>query len=120
MDTYKNILAKNMKKYREAEGYTLEEISFASGITASIWSSYENNRGNPTLDTLEKISNTLNVPLSDLFKTSDDSFELYDDIRFKSIERELRTLSAPQKEHILKIMRHMIALSKLPAGEKLK
>jgi transcriptional regulator with XRE-family HTH domain len=43
-------------------------LAFEIGITQPNMSNIVNNKVNPSLETLEKIANALNVPISDLFE----------------------------------------------------
>ncbi|THF73271.1 helix-turn-helix domain-containing protein [Cohnella fermenti] len=53
---------------REARGYTLSQLSEAVGISHQAISKYENNLSQPSFDMLEKISDTLNMPVTFFFK----------------------------------------------------
>ena len=59
-------LGKNIKKLREARGFTQEYIAFNSDIAFSTLNSIENGHVNPTIGTLYAIADTLKVSLSEL------------------------------------------------------
>lgn len=61
-------LGENIKKIRKLKGLTLKEMSLKTGITSSFLSDIENCKKLPSIDTLSKLSQGLNVPLYVLFK----------------------------------------------------
>lgn len=64
-------IGSNIKNIRIEKGFTQEELALKCELSKNgIWN-YENNKRQPNIDTLEKIANALNVPLSRLLKDSD-------------------------------------------------
>jgi transcriptional regulator with XRE-family HTH domain len=59
-------LGAKVRMLREQLGLTLREFSRRTGISPSFLCEVESGRRNPGPERLEKISETLNVPLSDL------------------------------------------------------
>lgn len=51
---------------------SVSRLAEQSGISASNLSNYMNGKISPTLETLGKISETLNIEISELFRKSDD------------------------------------------------
>lgn len=66
MENMNQIVAKNVKQLREANKLSMEELAKACGISKSMLSQIERGSGNPTLSTLWKIANGLNVPFNAL------------------------------------------------------
>ena len=60
-----------IKDIAKEKGITLNEIAEKVGITQPSISRIVNGRMNPTLDTLEKIADSLGVCISELFKRED-------------------------------------------------
>jgi len=60
------LLAHNIAKYREERGLTIIGMSERCGIAKSTLSVIENGKGNPTIETLWAIANTLDVPFGHL------------------------------------------------------
>lgn len=58
---------KNLKKIRDARGYTQEYMSFNSGISFSTYSTLERGKNNVTLATLYAIADTLKIDIKELF-----------------------------------------------------
>lgn len=61
-------LGENIKEIRKLKRLTLKEMSSKTGIASSFLSDIENNKKLPSVDTLNKISEGLDVPLFVLFK----------------------------------------------------
>ncbi|GAA4818902.1 XRE family transcriptional regulator [Sphingosinicella ginsenosidimutans] len=57
-----------LRKLRAARGLTLDEVSGKTGLAASTLSKIENNKMSLTFDKLQRISNGLNIDISELFK----------------------------------------------------
>ncbi|MBS6642728.1 MAG: helix-turn-helix transcriptional regulator [Clostridiaceae bacterium] len=66
MDTMNLIVAKNIKRLREENKLSMEELSKLSGVSKSMLAQIERGEGNPTLSTLWKISNGMKVPFDAL------------------------------------------------------
>ena len=58
---------KNLKKIREAKGYTQKEFAEICKIAPSRYNHYENGNRQPDLETIEEIANNLEVSIDDLF-----------------------------------------------------
>lgn len=58
--------AKNLKKYREAAGYSAKNFAAALGIPQSTYNGYENGGREPKYDTLCAIAQKLNVSIDEL------------------------------------------------------
>ena len=66
MDPINILVAKNIKKLRETHKLSLEELAKHSGVSKSMLAQIERGEGNPTISTLWKISNGLQVPFDAL------------------------------------------------------
>lgn len=109
---YKQEFADNLRKYREAAALTLDEVAYYSGISASVWSGYENKRGNPTIDTLARISETLSVPVRDLLEIHTDYPERHVDLKIKTLIKDINKLDPTKRELVVKIIRSILLLIK--------
>ncbi|WNV88464.1 XRE family transcriptional regulator [Umezawaea sp. Da 62-37] len=67
------VLAANLRALREHGGLSLSELARRSGIAKGTLSQLESGMGNPTIDTVFSLSNTLGVPVSDLLTAPVDS-----------------------------------------------
>ncbi|MCG2709597.1 MAG: helix-turn-helix domain-containing protein [Thermodesulfovibrionales bacterium] len=68
MRTTKELLGARIKELRKAKGLSQEELSEKVGIDSKHLSRIEVGKSYPSLDTLEKIANALNVEIKDLFE----------------------------------------------------
>ena len=64
----KKLLGKRIKELRKLSGLTQEKLSEMIGIETTSLSGIESGRHFPSLPTLEKIANNLNVELKTLFE----------------------------------------------------
>ena len=61
-------LGQNLRKLRLKKNMSQVDLANALGVDRAYISNIENDRMNPTLSTLEKISNALGISSSDLLK----------------------------------------------------
>lgn len=66
MDSMNRIVGANIRRLREENGLSMEELSKLSGVSKSMLAQVERGEGNPTLSTLWKISNGMKVPFDAL------------------------------------------------------
>ena len=66
MDSMNLIVAKNIKRLREANKLSMDELVKLSGVSKSMLAQIERGDGNPTISTLWKISNGMKVPFDAL------------------------------------------------------
>lgn len=66
MDTMNQIVASNIKRLREMNRFSLEELAKASNVSKSMLAQIERGEGNPTISTLWKIANGMGVPFDSL------------------------------------------------------
>ena len=76
MDTMNIIVAQNIKRLREENKLSMEELSRLSGVSKSMLAQIERGDGNPTISTLWKISNGMKVPFDALTIRPKSPYEL--------------------------------------------
>lgn len=76
MNTMNLIVAKNIKRLREENKLSMEELSKLSGVSKSMLAQIERGEGNPTLSTLWKLSNGMKVPFDALTVCPKTSYEI--------------------------------------------
>ena len=62
-------LARNVRRLRKEKGWTQDELAAKLKVEQMAVSLIENNRSNPTLETLEAVAACLGVRFIDLFET---------------------------------------------------
>lgn len=70
------IVAKNIKRLREENKLSMDELSKLSGVSKSMLAQIERGDGNPTISTLWKISNGMKVPFDALTVRPKSPYEL--------------------------------------------
>lgn len=68
---YSQIFLTNVLRLLDERGMTRQELSEASGVSISFLSDIANDKGNPSLDTMEAIAVSLNAPLPMLLEVTD-------------------------------------------------
>ena len=64
------IIGKQIQKFRELKGISQQDLAAKCNFEKSNMSRLESGRVNPTLSTLEKVANALDVTLAELFAFS--------------------------------------------------
>lgn len=62
------VLAQNIKKLRKQHGLPQERCALESGIDRTMLSKVERELTNPSLETLLKLANRLDVPIAELLR----------------------------------------------------
>lgn len=83
MDTIIRVVAQNIKHLRVERKLSLEELSRVSGVSKSMLALIERGDGNPTLNSLWKIANGLQIPFDALTVRSQPNCEI---IRLSEID----------------------------------
>lgn len=73
-----DIMAKNIRKIREERNLSFDKMSSITGVSKSILCQMEKGEGNPSINTLYKISNSLKISLSSLISTPQIETEVVD------------------------------------------
>ena len=66
MDPVNFAVAQNIKRLREKQKLSMDELSRLSGVSKSMLAQIERGDGNPTLSSLWKIANGMRVPFDAL------------------------------------------------------
>jgi transcriptional regulator with XRE-family HTH domain len=61
-----------LRQLREARGHSIRELARRSGISANALSLIERGRSSPSVSTLYKVSDALEIPITTLFQVGDD------------------------------------------------
>jgi transcriptional regulator with XRE-family HTH domain len=70
MDTV-GMLPSRIRELRQSRGLTLSQVSERSGLSVAMLSQVERGLTDPSLDSLRKLAETLEVPLFDLFRAEE-------------------------------------------------
>lgn len=101
------IIGKRIREIRNAQGISLEELSFKAGLNAAHLGQIERGFRNPTLETLERIATALDMSFYELISSSEtlprEQSET-SDIRRK-IDAQLSSMTLDEQKDILRIIR---------------
>ena len=64
----KNVIAQNVKRYRKEAGLTQLKASEITGISHIYWNYIEKQRALPSIVILQRMCNTIQVPISKVFE----------------------------------------------------
>lgn len=62
-----DLLSKKIRELRRSRGWTLEELSSATGLAVSTLSKIENDRMSPTFDVVQKVAHGFGIDITELF-----------------------------------------------------
>lgn len=71
-------IAYKLRRFRENSGYTQQQMADALNIDRSTYAYYETGKTNPSLETLMKIKDILNVSLEDLLESESKPKRFFD------------------------------------------
>ena len=110
MEFDKNIFAKRLKEIRLAKGLTQEDISAKLGIEPSNYSNFETGKTTPSVQTLSKIIEAMNISANEVFEY--EHFE--DEKKLDEINQAIYSkLSLNKKIAVYKILRTIEDITKL-------
>lgn len=76
MDPMNMIVARNIRRLREENKLSMDELSKLSGVSKSMLAQIERGDGNPTISTLWKISNGMKIPFDALTIRAKSPYEI--------------------------------------------
>ena len=82
-------IGNNIKKYRKIKGLTQIQLAEKIGVSTITIKNYENNRRQPSLETLNKIAEALNVSVSELISDENTSHKTLADYSTSELLIEL-------------------------------
>ncbi len=71
MKTIQEILSENLRRIRKSKGFSQQKLGELSGMLASTYSRIEGMKVTPTIETVDKIANALEVNIHSLLNDSD-------------------------------------------------
>lgn len=108
-------LGNKIRTIRNYKGISLEDLSDKCGIDPAPLSKLERGETNPTIQTLYRIAQGLNVELTEIIDFQSEYYEEHtDEFLTAEIQKHLRKFNAQQQNDILSFLR---ALSRWPRIE---
>lgn len=101
----KQKLGKRIKELRKSKGYTQERLAELINMEQNSISIIESGRNFPTLVTLEKIANVLEVDLSDFF-----NYDYFNDIEFvkQYTQNRLKKMNDEEFRQVFKYIKSVL------------
>lgn len=99
----KNIIGKNIKKYRELHNETTSELAESIGVAQSAVSNWENGNKMPRAGSIEKLAEHWNILKSQILTPSNEPQDSTPELR--AIQRGARQLSKSDQEKLIKMMK---------------
>lgn len=96
-------IGQRIRNYRIKLGLTQEKLAELSGCHPTYIGQLERGEKNATLESIEKISFALGIPLSQLFEKLDGQSEFTEDVPLQCYEF-LSTKSKPEQEQLYRIL----------------
>ena len=103
-----NKFGQKLKSIRLSRKLSHEEFAFQCNMQASHIGQLERGQKSPTLDTLNKISDGLNMPLTELLDFGEKDKQENCNITVSKINAYLNTLTQKQQEQVLAIIKTFI------------
>lgn len=69
----RDLVAWNVRRIRVANGVSQERLAFDAGVDRSYLGGMERGEANPTVDVLDRLAETLGVPIAELFAHIEDN-----------------------------------------------
>ena len=100
----KKALGQRIKEFREKKKFTQDKLAELVGIDPKHLSRIENGRNYPSIETLEKLIDNLEVSFEDIFQFG--HLEHRDDL-IKTINRQINSLSDEKLKFIYKLLKEI-------------
>jgi transcriptional regulator with XRE-family HTH domain len=85
MEKLVQIIAENLKNYRETRNLSLDKLSSATGVSKSMLSQIENGNTNPSISTLLKIANGLKMSFTALLQEQKPDLSILDNTAMEPV-----------------------------------
>ena len=95
-----------IRKYRQLKGMSQEDLGFLVGSDASPIGKIERNEANPTVATLAKIAEALEMPLAEVFECGA-AENMDDDAAYRRIKHSLSRLNPRQRGYAAEIIKNI-------------
>lgn len=97
-------IGQNIKNIRKSKGFSMDKIKEITGLSKSTISDLENDKSSPTVETLEKIANALEVPIETFFRLNQLTEEKNYDKDLYMIAKIREKMTDKDKEKMMRIL----------------
>lgn len=108
MSSISNIIGEAIRNLRVNQGFSQEKLAFKAGITPSYLGQVERGEKSPTLDTLDKVAQALNIEIAELFKSNTDTKMNKDTTYIEKITYQLVGRTPYEQEEVLNFIKRLL------------
>lgn len=113
MHTYSNTLGNRIRQLRNSADLSQEQLALKAGIAPSFLGEIERSVKKPSIDSIEKIANALEISLSELFNYNLDTLADSENIYLDKIIMEVKSRSKAQQEILYRLIKQAVMLKNL-------
>ena len=113
MQTYSNTIGNRIRKLRNDISLSQEQLALKAGIAPSFLGEIERNTKKPSIDSIEKIANALEISLSELFNYNIDTLNNSDNLYLDKILIEVKSCTLLEQEVLYRIIKQAIAFKNI-------
>lgn len=113
MHTYSNTLGNRIRQLRNDIPMSQEQLAFKAGIATSFLGEIERNVKKPSIDSIEKIANALDISLSELFNYNIDNLKDSDQLYLDKTILEMKNCSQLEQEALYRLIKNAIEFKRI-------
>ena len=102
-------LGSRIRTYRLKKGISQEELAFKSSLSTTYLGQIERAEKSPTVETLDKVANALDVSIYDLFLFDEKIEDDNNNATLNKITAQLSSMSQDEQTELLKIIKNVKA-----------
>lgn len=91
MKDIRHIVSDNISEYRKQAGLSLQKLSEMTEVSKTMLNQIESGQSNPSITVLWKISNGLNIPLSNLITDNEEDIDIVDKSQIQPMYNDDKT-----------------------------
>lgn len=102
-------LGSRIRTYRLKKGISQEELAFKSSLSTTYLGQIERAEKSPTVETLDKVANALDISIYDLFLFDEKIEDDNNNATLNKITAQLSSMSQDEQTELLKIIKNVKA-----------
>lgn len=102
-------LGSRIRTYRLKKGISQEELAFKSSLSTTYLGQIERAEKSPTVETLDKVANALDISIYDLFLFDEKIEDDNNNTTLNKITAQLSSMSQDEQSELLKIIKNIKA-----------
>lgn len=117
MGTYSTTIGNRVRQLRNDASLSQEQLAGKAGIATSFLGEIERNIKKPSIDSIEKIANALEISLTEFFNYDVDTLKNSENFYIDKIVLEVKNCSEAQQEALYRLLIQAIALKNIKEEE---